>query len=141
MGWWMAAAATANIGLGISSNRKAKKAGRRNARYIKWETEETIRRMDREQVMRVGSAQTQYASRGILNAGSFNSVMEQLHEEYQKQRRWTKESGDRRAHLAKKGGSYIGASNIIQGIGMLGSAFGGGDPSSGGSSWPDQMGP
>lgn len=121
--WWLAAAGGAQLASGLFANREAKKTARANARLIESETRENLRRMDREQVFRMGSATAEAGASGFALAGSQAKVLTELNREYELQRDWFKQTAQQRARMARRGGRGVGIGEMIQGLGNIGAGL------------------
>lgn len=143
MVWWVPIA-TAVVS-GISSGRKGKKAKKEaekiateNALLVRRERQEEIRRMDRTQALRMGSARATIGARGIMPTGSAQRVLQDLEGEFQRQREFAQEVGAQREKMALEGSvgagdafKYSAQSSFIEaGIGLLGQSGTGGGTNS-----------
>ena len=113
--WWQLAISAAQIAGGISANAREKATARQNAQFVKMENMEALRRMDREQRFRLGSAMAQMGAGGVLNAGSAAAAIKGLEDEYARQREWAVQAGEQRRRMALKG-SGVGDAAILQGL-------------------------
>lgn len=116
MNWWALAAAGVQVVSGLAANDKAKSQAKQNAGLIRMETKETLRRLDRDNIFRLGEAKATYGAAGVLMEGTPGQVVNQMQLEYLRQRRWVERVGEQRARVASKGGGYVGMADVYSGV-------------------------
>jgi hypothetical protein len=121
--WWQLAVAGAQIIGGVSARAKAKHAARQNAQFIKMENMEVMRRMDREQKFRLGSAIATLGAGGVLNKGSAAAAIKGLEDEYARQREWAVQAGEQRRKAALAGANGVGEAAMLTGLTTAAYAF------------------
>lgn len=126
------ASAGVNLFSGImgkrSSDKMAKqqeKLGKLQASMIEDETEETLRRMDRENEQVLSTGEASVAASGFAKGSSQDVYMSSMATEMRTQRRWTEESGKKRADLARKSASYSADALRSQGKHQFAAGIGG----------------
>ena len=121
MTWFLAGA---SIGMSLAGGYKAKKAAKRagkfNARMIREETNESIRRFDLRQKQIQGQTASIIGGSGVAasSGGTARNYLNSMQIESNKQREWIQRSGDMRAKLARQTGQRTGdqfAQNAIMG--------------------------
>jgi len=110
-----AGAASSIIG-GINASKKAKAAGKANARLIMAETQEQLRRTERQFDQVYGQTRAMIGASGVTFSGTPTKYLQDMKTEQGLQLDWLAKSGRMRAKAAKKQGSYIGSSAMSQGI-------------------------
>jgi hypothetical protein len=113
-------AAGASLVAGMNSARAQRKAGATQAKLIRAETDETVRRMEianrqrRKQAVGAG-----YAS-GIQMSGSNEQYIRTMQQELARELAWTKQAGYMAARAAKKGANVSArASQLSSAAGAL----------------------
>ena len=110
---------------GGGSAADAKKAGKKNAQFIRQETGEQIRRAKADQVYKRAQAVADIRSSGFRGTGGTSKVyLKALDEIFKDEVAWLKKSGDKRAEIAKEGGQLAGQQITAQAIGTAVSVAG-----------------
>lgn len=127
---WVAAGASIVGGVssiigGNKAKRAAKEAGKANARLIRAETNEQLRRTRREFDMMRGQTRALIGASGVRFEGTPMRYLEDMKQEQDKQLTYTEIAGKKRARAARMQGSYIGQSAQMQGLTAGFQAFGG----------------
>ena len=127
---WIAAGSSIVGGIssiigGQKADKKAREAGRANARLIQTETNEQLRRTRREFDMMRGEAVAMIGASGVKFRGTPAAYLRDMKQEQDRQLAYTKMAGEKRAKAARKQGSYIGQSARMQGLTAGFQAFGG----------------
>ncbi len=127
---WVATGATIISGVssiigGQKADKKAREAGRANARLIQMETNEQLRRTRREFDMMRGETRAIIGASGVRFSGTPAAYLRDMKQEQDRQLAYTKMAGEKRAKAARKQGSYIGQSARMQGLTAGFQAFGG----------------
>lgn len=127
---WVAAGATIISGVssiigGQKADKKAREAGRANARLIQMETNEQLRRTRREFDMMRGETRAIIGASGVRFSGTPAAYLADMKREQYRQLTYTEMAGKQRAKAARKQGSYIGQSARMQGLTAGFQAFGG----------------
>ncbi len=118
---WVAAGATIISGVssiigGQKADKKAREAGRANARLIKEETAESIRRAEAQFDRQYGNTVAAIGASGVTFSGTPTDYLRQMQTEQNKQLAWMEKSGKLRAKAARKQGSYVGSQARAQGM-------------------------
>jgi dihydrodipicolinate synthase/N-acetylneuraminate lyase len=120
--WWKSGLGALQMVSGMAANQQARETARQNAKLMEMETGEQLRRMDREQVYRMGDAIAQSGASGLMLSGSTGRAVHLLENEYQRQRAWVKSTGAQQARVARGAGQLSGLDQFISGIGTMGAA-------------------
>lgn len=127
---WIAAGSSIVGGIssiigGQKADKKAREAGRVNARLIQTETNEQLRRTRREFDMMRGQAIAMIGASGVKFRGTPAAYLMDMKQEQDRQLAYTKMAGRKRARAAEKQGSYVGQNAQMQGLTAGFQAFGG----------------
>ena len=127
---WVAAGASIVGGVssiigGNKAKQAAKDAGRANARLIREETSEQLRRTRREFAMMRGETAAMIGASGVKFRGTPAAYLMDMRQEQDRQLAFTERAGKKRARAARRQGSYIGQSAQMQGYTSGFQAFGG----------------
>jgi hypothetical protein len=106
---------------GLSTARKARAAGREQAKFIRMETDETVRRMQLTNSMQMKQARGAGYASGIQMSGSNEQYIRTMQTELARELAWTKKAGYQAAKAAKRGANVnFQASAIGSAVGALG---------------------
>lgn len=122
-----AVSAGASIYGGITASSKAKKAGKRNAKMIRRETAEQVRRLEYQNRQTLGQTVANIGASGVRFAGTPRSYLNEMQKQQQLQVDWLEKSGRMRARIAEKTGQQVGDSALlsgaVQGFGTISQAY------------------
>ena len=108
-------AASSIIG-GKKAASAAKKAGRMNARYIRQETAEQVRRLEYQNQMTQRTTKAYIGASGVLRRGTPMEYLAEMKEQQRLQVDWLRESGRQRAKIARETGQQVAAQQMTSGI-------------------------
>ena len=100
----------------LRSKKKAKRAGKKAARLIMEETQETLRRLKLDQKNTLGTLTARAGASGVRMGGSTAAYRDRMTMEMQQELDWTLRAGQTRARQAKKQGGYVGQAAGNQGV-------------------------
>ena len=127
------AGSVVNVVGGLRSSKKAKKAGKRQARAIMEEARVEQLQQRAQGKQEIGLAKATAGAAGVRQSGSTGAYISSMEAQLQRRLDWIEESAKRRARIAKKGGSVQASalkwgalSSGLSGIGSMKSMFGGG---------------
>jgi len=128
MAWGAIISGGLQIAGGLAARQSAKRAARANARLMRLENTEQLRRMQREWDLDQAEAEAAIGASGLHRSGSIRRVMESREKEYQRQRDFAIDAGEQRINMAAKGYGDAGFGSMLSGVGNIAggliSAFG-----------------
>lgn len=121
MVWPAIAMAAASTMIGLSGSRKsakaAKEAAKMNARSIRLETAESVRRQEIANQRQIQQGVANVGSSGVRMSGSPQEYLSFVEGEQHRQLNWMKASGERQARIMRKTGQNMATQQKYQGIG------------------------
>lgn len=104
MAWWMAAAAGAQLGMGLLNAASSRRLARRQAELQRMETDEAVRRFRAEGTTRISAARAFGAASGIeVDSSSLVGHLTRMTTEFEREARWMREAGYAGARLTEQG--------------------------------------